>query len=98
MTLTWRRPPTRPCRASSATAGQDCTARSRILVQRGAYEEFTARFVERTKRLKVGNPLDKATDVGAIISPLQKERGPAITCALARKRRRRPLTGGRHSR
>ncbi len=55
-------------------AGQDCTARSRILVQRGAYEEFTARFVERTKRLKVGNPLDKATDVGAIISPLQKER------------------------
>ncbi|HEU0028020.1 MAG TPA: aldehyde dehydrogenase family protein [Ktedonobacterales bacterium] len=55
-------------------AGQDCTARSRILVQRGIYEEFTARFVERTKRLKVGNPLDKATDVGAIISPQQKER------------------------
>jgi betaine-aldehyde dehydrogenase len=55
-------------------AGQDCTARSRILVQRGIYEEFTARFVERTKRLKVGNPLDKTTDVGAIISPQQKER------------------------
>src|SRR5262249_2373053 len=55
-------------------AGQDCTARSRILVQRGSLDEFTARFVARTQQLRVGNPLDKATDVGAIISPQQKAR------------------------
>ena len=55
-------------------AGQDCTARSRILVQRGIYDEFVERFVARTQQLKVGNPLDKQTDVGAIISPDQKAR------------------------
>jgi len=53
-------------------AGQDCTARSRILVQRGIYDEFIDRFTARTQALKVGNPLDKATDVGAIISAQQK--------------------------
>ncbi len=54
--------------------GQDCTARSRILVQRGILDEFTERFVARTQRMKVGNPLDASTDIGAIISPQQKER------------------------
>ena len=53
-------------------AGQDCTARSRILVQRGILDEFTQRFVARTERLQVGDPLDPKTDVGAIISPQQK--------------------------
>jgi betaine-aldehyde dehydrogenase len=53
-------------------AGQDCTARSRVLVQRGILDEFTQRFVARTERLKVGDPLDPTTDVGAIISPQQK--------------------------
>ena len=55
-----------------ANAGQDCTARSRILVQRGIYDEFVERFVARTGELRIGNPLDKQTDVGAIISPQQK--------------------------
>jgi acyl-CoA reductase-like NAD-dependent aldehyde dehydrogenase len=53
-------------------AGQDCTARSRILVERAIYDEFAQRFVARTQQLRVGNPLDKTTDVGAIISPQQK--------------------------
>ncbi len=55
-------------------AGQDCTARSRILVQQGVYDVFLERFVERVGRLRVGDPLDKATDMGAIISPQQKAR------------------------
>jgi betaine-aldehyde dehydrogenase len=55
-----------------ANAGQDCTARSRILVQRAIYDEFVERFVARTRDLRVGDPLDKKTDVGAIISPQQK--------------------------
>jgi len=53
-------------------AGQDCTARSRLLVQRGILDEFTERFVKRTQQLAVGDPLDKRTDMGAIISPQQK--------------------------
>ncbi|MEO7003556.1 MAG: aldehyde dehydrogenase family protein, partial [Ktedonobacterales bacterium] len=53
-------------------AGQDCTARSRLLVQRSILEEFTERFVKRTQQLAVGDPLDKQTDMGAIISPQQK--------------------------
>jgi betaine-aldehyde dehydrogenase len=55
-------------------AGQDCTARSRILVQRGILDEFTERFIARTRGLRVGDPLDPKTDVGAIISPEQKAR------------------------
>ncbi|MBF6589398.1 MAG: aldehyde dehydrogenase [Ktedonobacterales bacterium] len=54
--------------------GQDCTARSRILVQRGVLDEVTERFVARTQHLKVGDPLDPASDMGAIISPQQKAR------------------------
>jgi acyl-CoA reductase-like NAD-dependent aldehyde dehydrogenase len=52
--------------------GQDCTARSRILVQRTILDTFTERFIERTRQLRVGDPLDQSTDVGAIISPQQK--------------------------
>jgi acyl-CoA reductase-like NAD-dependent aldehyde dehydrogenase len=55
-----------------ANCGQDCTARSRILVQRGILEEFTERFIARARSLRVGDPLDPQTDVGAIISPQQK--------------------------
>jgi acyl-CoA reductase-like NAD-dependent aldehyde dehydrogenase len=55
-----------------ANCGQDCTARSRILVQRGILDDFTQRFIARTESLKIGDPLDPKTDVGAIISPQQK--------------------------
>ncbi|HEY7094696.1 MAG TPA: aldehyde dehydrogenase family protein, partial [Ktedonobacterales bacterium] len=55
-----------------ANCGQDCTARSRLLVQRGILDEFTERFVARAQKMKVGNPLDKSSDMGAIISPQQK--------------------------
>jgi acyl-CoA reductase-like NAD-dependent aldehyde dehydrogenase len=53
-------------------SGQDCTARSRILVQRSVLDDFTERFIARTKKIRVGDPLDKQTDMGAIISPQQK--------------------------
>ncbi len=52
--------------------GQDCTARSRILVHRPILDTFTERFIARTRELKVGDPLDSKTDLGAIISPQQK--------------------------
>jgi len=49
--------------------GERCTAGSRILVQQSIYPEFVARFVERAKRITVGDPLDESTIVGPMISP-----------------------------
>jgi betaine-aldehyde dehydrogenase len=55
-------------------AGQDCCARSRVLVERAAYNEFVERFVERTRALRIGDPLDDATEIGSLISPEQRAR------------------------
>ncbi|PXW14954.1 5-carboxymethyl-2-hydroxymuconate semialdehyde dehydrogenase [Paraburkholderia caballeronis] len=49
--------------------GERCTAGSRILVQRSIYATFAERFVERAKRVAVGDPLDEKTIVGPMISP-----------------------------
>ncbi len=54
-------------------AGQDCCARSRILVERSAYDDFVAAFAERTDALRVGEPLDDATEVGPMISTGQRQ-------------------------
>ena len=48
--------------------GERCTAGSRILVQRSIYARFAGRFVERAKRLSVGDPLADSTIVGPMIS------------------------------
>ena len=48
--------------------GERCTAGSRILVQKSIYADFVARFVERAKHIKVGDPLDESTIVGPMIS------------------------------
>ena len=48
--------------------GERCTAGSRILVQKSIYADFVAKFVERAKRITVGDPLDEKTIVGPMIS------------------------------
>src|SRR5579883_3282542 len=53
------------------TTGQRCTATSRIIVQKGVYNQFVERFVERAKRLRVGNGLDETTDMGPAINETQ---------------------------
>ena len=54
-------------------AGQSCEARSRLLIQSSIYERFVEAFVKQTSRIRVGDPLDAETQVGAIISPSQLE-------------------------
>ena len=49
--------------------GERCTAGSRILVQRSIYARFVDRFIERARRITVGDPLDEKTIVGPMISP-----------------------------
>ncbi|MGH2545699.1 MAG: aldehyde dehydrogenase family protein [Actinomycetota bacterium] len=53
--------------------GQDCCARSRILVQRPIYDEFTERMAKRTAELRVGQPLDESTEIGPLISAGQRQ-------------------------
>ena len=48
--------------------GERCTAGSRILVQKSIYADFAAKFVERAKRIVVGDPLDEKTLIGPMIS------------------------------
>jgi betaine-aldehyde dehydrogenase len=55
-------------------AGQDCCARSRAFVQRSIADEFDQRVAERSKQLRVGDPLDDQTEVGPLISMRQRER------------------------
>ena len=54
--------------------GQVCCAGSRLLVQEGIAPEFLRRLKRRMGTLRVGHPLDKAIDIGAIIAPVQVER------------------------
>src|SRR5205085_2847949 len=55
-------------------AGQDCCARSRILVERSVYDRFLERLVEATRGVRVGNPEEDATEMGPLISAEQRER------------------------
>jgi acyl-CoA reductase-like NAD-dependent aldehyde dehydrogenase len=54
-------------------AGQDCCARSRILVQREVLESFMELLEVQVKALRVGDPLDEATQMGPLISAAQRD-------------------------
>ncbi|HEX5962828.1 MAG TPA: aldehyde dehydrogenase family protein [Gemmatimonadales bacterium] len=54
--------------------GQVCCAGSRILVQEAVAERLVAKLKDRMETLRVGDPLDKAVDMGAIIAPVQLEK------------------------
>ena len=54
--------------------GEICTCPSRLLVHEDIYDKFIARVIERTEAIKMGNPLDKTTMMGAQTSLVQKEK------------------------
>jgi acyl-CoA reductase-like NAD-dependent aldehyde dehydrogenase len=54
-------------------AGQDCCARSRVLVQREAYDEFVGALIEATRGVRVGDPADESTEMGPLISAEHRE-------------------------
>jgi aldehyde dehydrogenase (NAD+) len=54
--------------------GQVCCAGSRLLVAEGAADALYAKLRARMANLRIGDPLDKSTDVGAIVAPVQLER------------------------
>jgi acyl-CoA reductase-like NAD-dependent aldehyde dehydrogenase len=55
-------------------SGQDCCARSRVLVQRSAYDEFLPLFADAVAKVRVGDPADPSVDMGPLISRRQLER------------------------
>lgn len=54
--------------------GQVCCAGSRIFVQEGIYDEFVEKAIERFKNVKVGDPLDESTQMGAQVNVRQAEK------------------------
>ncbi|MBA3264079.1 MAG: aldehyde dehydrogenase [Thermoleophilaceae bacterium] len=54
-------------------AGQDCCARSRILVERSALDRFMSALEEAVEAIRVGDPLDDSTEMGPLISAGQRE-------------------------
>jgi len=55
-------------------AGQDCCARSRILVERSAYDRFLELLIERAAGVQLGDPEDEATEMGPLISADHREK------------------------
>jgi len=53
-------------------AGQDCCARSRILVEQSAFDGFVAAFTERTRQVNIGATDEPTTDMGPLITPSQR--------------------------
>ena len=77
--------------ASFANQGEICLCGSRIFVERSIYEKYKAAFVERVKALKVGDPNEDSSNMGAIVSlphkqkvlsyvQLAKEEGGTVLC------------------
>nr|WP_313166062.1 aldehyde dehydrogenase family protein [Massilia oculi] len=54
--------------------GQVCCAGSRLLVQESVYERFIGKVKARMQNLRVGSPLDKSNDIGALVDPVQQQR------------------------
>ncbi|MHB1499847.1 MAG: aldehyde dehydrogenase family protein [Candidatus Dormibacteria bacterium] len=75
------------------TAGQRCTATSRLVVERPVLDAFTERLVARVSQLRLGDGLDPATDVGPVINQTQLKRIHSYT-EIGQRESARLLVGG----
>jgi acyl-CoA reductase-like NAD-dependent aldehyde dehydrogenase len=76
-------------------AGQDCRARSRILVERSVHDRVVELLVEAASKLVVGDPTDEKTQVGSLIGPRQLERVEDFIASAKAEGARVVLGGGR---
>ena len=81
-------------RSSFWNQGEICLCGSRIFVERSIHDQFVERFVAATKKLKVGEPADDATDVGALISEGHVEKVTGYI-ELAKREGGKVVTGGK---
>jgi acyl-CoA reductase-like NAD-dependent aldehyde dehydrogenase len=75
------------------TAGQRCTAASRVAVHKNIYKQFLDKFTARVKTLKVGDGLDTATQMGPVINEKQLQTVMEYV-AIGKKEGARLVTGG----
>ncbi|WP_062053068.1 aldehyde dehydrogenase [Aquimarina longa] len=61
-------------RSSFANQGQICLCGSRIFIERTIYDQFKKDFIKKTKALKIGEPLNKETNIGALVSKSHLEK------------------------
>lgn len=80
-------------KSSFSNQGQICLCGSRIFVEKNIYEKFKKDFVEKTKTLKVGDPLDKESNLGALVSKPHLEKVESYI-KLAEQEGGKILTGG----
>jgi betaine-aldehyde dehydrogenase len=73
--------------------GQDCCARSRVFVERPAYDEFVDRMSRKTQELRVGQPLLEETEIGPMISAGQRQTSLDYL-EIGQKEGARLVTGG----
>jgi len=81
------------CWSAFGTAGQRCTAASRVIVQRGVYDELQRRLVERAERMIVGAPWEDATEIGPVINKAAVEKIHSYT-EIGKSEGAKLLTGG----
>ena len=75
---------TPPCSPFSPSTANAATAGSRIFIQQSIYPEFVKRFAERANRLRVGDPTDPNTQIGALISQQHWEKVSGYIRSLKR--------------
>jgi aminomuconate-semialdehyde/2-hydroxymuconate-6-semialdehyde dehydrogenase len=80
--------------SSFANQGEICLCGSRLFVERPIYDEFLDRFLAETKKLRIGDPEDASTDVGALVSEAHRSKVEGYV-ALAREEGGEVLVGGR---
>ena len=75
------------------STGQVCSNGTRVFVQRGIYDRFMERLLQRTKAIRIGDPLDPETQMGPLISKAQHERVTGYV-QIGRAEGARLATGG----
>lgn len=89
----WKKMMDTTIQSSFSNQGQICLCGSRILVESSVYEKFKKEFVEKTKQLTVGDPLNENSNQGAIVSKVHYEK--ILQCiATARQEGGKVLCGG----
>lgn len=78
-----------------ANTGQDCCARSRVFVERSAFDRFVDKFIAATKGLRVGEPGNEATQLGPLVSANQRSASEEFINESKRAGRRLAVGGNR---